>query len=410
VHCWEQIELGTYELRPFHACHQTAAPPFWSALARAGRRVAVADVPLSPAADGFDGVHVLEWGGHDGEAGFRTQPPGFAEEIRRIVGESPAPRNCNGARDAAGYALLRDQLVAGVRLRTRLNRLILLREDWDLFMTVFGESHCIGHQAWHLHDPTHVRYDPAAAQLVGDPVRDVYRAIDASLADLLARLGSDTAVVVFLSHGMRPHYDPTHHLDEMLDRIELARTRRAKAMPGQRSRAERAYFAVSNNQVDGAIRLNLVGREPNGRVRPGRDADAVCARLAADLATFVDVETGQPIVDRVLRTRDVFHGPMVDRLPDLWVLWRKTGNVRHLRSPLAGDVVGEWPHGRTGDHTPDGLLMARAPHVRAGALGRRIDVMDLAPTLAAMLGVTLDGVDGKPVPELLATDRLAAAG
>jgi predicted AlkP superfamily phosphohydrolase/phosphomutase len=306
--------------------------------------------------------------------------------------------------------LLRDQLVARVRARTRLNRLLLLREDWDLFMTVFGESHCIGHQAWHLHDPTHTRHDAAAAALVGDPVRDVYRAIDASLADLLARLGTETTVVLLLSHGMRPHYDPTHLLDEMLDRIELARTRRAKAAPGQRPRAERAYFAVSNNQVDGAIRLNLAGREPAGRVRPGRDADALCARLAADLATFVDVDTGQPIVDRLLRSRELFSGPMVDHLPDLWVIWRKTGNVRRVRSPLAGDVIGEWPHARTGDHTPDGLLMARAPHLRAGALGRRIGVMDVAPTLAAMLGVALDGVDGQPVAELLAADRIAAAG
>jgi hypothetical protein len=111
-----------------------------------------------------------------------------------------------------------------------------------------------------------------------------------------------------------------------------------------------------------------------------------------------------------VRVRDVCHGPMLDRLPDLWVLWRKGGHVRHVRSPLAGDVVGAWSGTRTGDHTPEGLLMARVPSLRAGTLGRRLDVMDLAPTLAAMLGVPLADVDGRSVAELLAPARMAAAG
>jgi predicted AlkP superfamily phosphohydrolase/phosphomutase len=416
VHCWEQMEPGTYDMRLFLAGRQTAAPPFWTSLVDAGRRVSLLDMPLTGPVPGFDGVHVMEWGDHDREEGFRVEPPELAEEIRRIVGLPPLRTNCNGVRDGDGYVRLRDDLVTGVRMRTRLHRLLLAREEWDLFATVYGEGHCIGHQAWHQHDPTHVRHDAALAARMPDPVLDVYQAIDTSLADLLARLGPDTTVMVFASHGMRPHYDPTHLLDQIVGRIDAARARRRggwlrRATPApERPLSERMYFAVSNNQVDGAIRLNLVGREPAGRVRPGRHADAVCAQLAADLAAIVDVDTGQPAVDRVVRTRDVFDGPVRDRLPDLWVIWRKTGNVRHLRSPLIGDVMGDWPHTRTGDHTPEGLVMTRGPHLEARALSRRLDVMDLAPTLAAMLGVSLADVDGRVVPELLARSPLAAVG
>jgi predicted AlkP superfamily phosphohydrolase/phosphomutase len=419
VHSWEQIVPGTYEVRRFLAGRENAATPFWVPLARAGRRVALLDVPLSGPSDGFDGAAVFEWGGHDPEEGFRTQPPGLAEEIRRIVGMPPVQGNCNAQRDEAAHARFRDDLVTGVRMRTRLHRLLLAREDWDLFFTVYAESHCVGHQAWHLHDPAHAAHDPAMAARVGDPLLDVYRAIDASLADLLARLGEETIVLVFASHGMRPHDDPTHLLDAMLERIERARERgplrrllgraAADVDAPPRAREERAYFALQNNQTDGAIRLNLVGREPAGRIRPGREADAACARLAADLATFVDVDTGEPILDRVVRTRDVCHGPQTDRLPDLWVLWRKSGPTRHVRSRLAGDVVGAWQGTRTGDHTPEGLLMVHAPHVRAGDLGRRLDVMDLAPTLAAMLGVPLADVDGRAIAELLSPASPVAA-
>lgn len=420
VHSWEQLVPGTYDVDRFLAGRGNAATPFWVALARAGRRVALLDVPLAGRTPDFDGVEVLEWGGHDPEEGFRTQPAALAEEIRRIVGMPAVQGNCNAQRDEAAHVRFRDDLVDGVRLRTRLHRLLLAREDWDLFVTVYGESHCVGHQAWHLHDPAHEAHDPAMAARVGDPLLDVYRAIDASLADLLARLGPEAAVLVFASHGMRAHHEPTHLLDAMLERIERVRARgRLHRLLGRapvdvdappRPRAERDHFAIQNNQVDGAIRLNLIGREPAGRIRPGREADAVCARLAADLATFVDVDTGQPILDRVVRTRDVCHGPLTDRLPDLWVLWRKGGRIRGVRSPLAGEILGEFPGTRTGDHLPEGLLLARAPHLRAGALGRRLGVMDLAPTLTAMLGVPLPDVDGRPVPELLAAVPLAAAG
>jgi predicted AlkP superfamily phosphohydrolase/phosphomutase len=57
---------------------------------------------------------------------------------------------------------------------------------------------------------------------------------------------------------------------------------------------------------------------------------------------------------------------------------------------------------RTGDHKPDGLLLAAGHGIRPGRLARSIPVMDLAPTMAALLGVQLRHVDGVPIEALLA--------
>ena len=84
-------------------------------------------------------------------------------------------------RTAADFAAFRDALVARVQVKLAASQELLRQGPWDLFMPVFGESHCIGHQCWHLHDASHPRYDAAIASAIGDPLLTVYRAIDEAI-------------------------------------------------------------------------------------------------------------------------------------------------------------------------------------------------------------------------------------
>jgi predicted AlkP superfamily phosphohydrolase/phosphomutase len=424
-HSWEQLEPGSYAVTRYLASRNVKHTPFWRTLSDAGRRVALLDVPLAGASPGLNGLQIVEWGGHDPEEGFCTEPPELADEILCRFGPHPVQGNCNALRSPVELARFRDDLVQGVRQRTALHRWLLGRDDWDLFFTVYGESHCVGHQCWHVHDPTHVRHDAESAAWIGDPLLDVYQAIDRSLGELLALLDPDATIAVLASHGMGPHYDPTFLLDDMLRLLEASgasalRSRAAHARTdvlaqiaptarhariANRAAAltlpERACFQVNNNQVDGAIRINLAGREPQGIVQPGPELDRLCERIAAALGTFVNVDTGNPIVERVVRTQEVHCGEAIDRLPDLYVLWRKDGYVRHVRSPLVGDLMRDYDGCRTGDHTPRGRLLLAGPHVRPGVLSQPLHAVDVAPTVAAMLGVALPDVDGRAVAALV---------
>jgi hypothetical protein len=46
-------------------------------------------------------------------------------------------------------------------------------------------------------------------------------------------------------------------------------------------------------------------------------------------------------------------------------------------------------------------VIACGPVRAAGTIQRQLEAEDLAPTIAALLGVALEGVDGKPARELL---------
>jgi predicted AlkP superfamily phosphohydrolase/phosphomutase len=421
-YCYEQLRPGTYEKRRIHPT-DTRAPAFWNAIGEAGKRVAVIDVPKTHVVAGLNGIHVVDWGTHDPDFdGPVTWPASLAQDLVEKYGGDEVG-NCNTHGRAGDYGRLRDQLIERIERRTRLLKDTIAGSDWDAVIAAFSESHCIGHQCWHLHDPTHVKHDAELAARVGDPVRDVYVAIDRAIGELIAAAGPGTDVLVLGSHGMRPHYDATFMLEDILKRIErphvkpsphtAARAKGAwKRVPkpirrllaplkgpakqrlGLSPLASRRYYAVPNNDAYGAVRLNLVGREPNGRVQP-EEFDRVCAALEKDLHALVNAETGEPLVREVLRSRDLYRGPHSDHLPDLMIEWNSRSPIARVHSEKTGEITGEYKKCRTGDHSPHGVFAAMGERVRPGRIVDAVSVMDFGPTIAERLGVSLGDVDGR---------------
>lgn len=419
-YCFGQLVPGTYHVRRTAGGYPSR--PFWSTLSEAGRRSAVIDVPHSPWPEPeFDGVHVVDWIRHDPNVGLFTSPAMLADELPRRFREEDL---CDDYAQRGEHGRLRDDLVDSVARKTELCESLLADGAWDVFLTVFSPSHCVGHQFWAVHDADHPRHDPAAATRLGDPIVDVYQAEDAALGRLLDAVGHDTIVMLLLSHGMGPHYDATFLLGEMLRRIakrsSISRTalarqasRRAAGRLVRRKQGRapgafmwyvdggRPYFTIPNNDVCGAIRINVRGREPAGQIAPGREYDAVCDMLENELATWTNLETSEPLVQRVVRIEECYDGPERAHLPDLLVEWDRRARIRSIGSPRYGRIDREYDGHRTGDHVPGGLLVTRGPGIRPGRVPDAISMVDLAPTMAAGVDVDLTDVDGTAQPELI---------
>src|SRR5688572_17933826 len=374
-YCYEQLRPGTYEFARIRPT-DTRTQPFWNDLSRAGRRLAVLDVPKTFVSEGLNGVHVVDWGTHDPDYdGPLTWPPSLAADLVAKYGRDQVG-NCNAHGKSGEYATLRDQLVARIACRKQLILDTIAAEDWDAVLAVFSETHCIGHQCWHVHDPAHAQHDRDLAARIGDPLRDVYIAIDAAIGEIIDQAGAGD-VIVLGSHGMRSHYDASFMLDQMLRRIETPK--RAPARPGAsntiatrvwmltprpirnllrplkepvKARVDpdalsaRHYFAIPNNDAYGAIRLNLAGREPAGKVRRDEFGD-VCKALERDLLAFTNMETGAPVVRRVWRVDEVYSGPNIDHLPDLIVEWNRDAPISRVHSEKTGEVRGTYQKCRT---------------------------------------------------------------
>jgi len=369
--------------------------------------------------------------------------------VRALVGEYPLPPNCDGVRATAGAL---DQFVAALETaidkKVELTLDFLARESWDLFVQVFTEAHCAGHQCWHLHDATHPAHDPEVARAVGDPLERVYRRIDRAVAAIAAAAGDGARILVICAHGMGPYRGAPFLLAEILSRLGVTarpptrpqnlRDRALEAarpawtlLPPAVRRAVNALaprnggaidglgidpstsrcFAIPNGSPVGGIRLNLLGREPRGVLRPGADAEAFCETLETALRTIIDERTGGPLVARVQRTDALYRGPRRNALPDLLVEWseKTTGTAAisggrgasvRATSPEIGTVEGENRYGRTGEHVPTGMFICTGSGIAAARRREPVSIMDFHPTICAWLDAAAGDVDGAVIREL----------
>jgi len=458
-HCWDTI-TPNYERR-LTSPLEVVGGRFWDVLAEAGKKVAVLDVPHSRAREGQAAWEVSEYGAHDRHFGFRASRPAVCDQIASRFGLHPiftvdafAERHFAGddyvhrersLRSPEEEGAFLSDLLSGLKRKEQLSYWAYAQEDWDFFMAIFGESHAVGHQSWHLHDASHPRHDAALARGLGDPIEKVYAALDAVLAGHLAKVGQESTVLVLLSHGMGPHYDGTYVLEPFLTRLDeferrgvsgslagrvvkggwLAlgdRGRRLLAKPltaaarrhfrksqfsayyendmGPSVRARQRFYMSPNNSVYGGVRINLVGRERSGLVRRGAEFDAVCKQLSKDLLSLLNVQTGEPVVQSVEKTEDHYRRNEIDELPDLLIDWRHDAPIETVWSPKTGFIHAPYWHWRTGDHRPEGFLFVKGPNISPHTDFGAIENGDLGPTLCALFDVPLPGVDGCPIKAL----------
>lgn len=448
-YCWEGIDHRNYRKKMVAPQFAERFPNFWKTISDAGKRVAVVDIPHARA-DRLNGVSVSEWGCHDRHFGFRTQPPDRARAIHEAFGLHPvmsirpykaehfaaddeAFRAGEHRTDEETIALV-EGMRTGLSRRARIINALIAEEPWDLFIGVYSEVHGAGHQVWHLHDPAHPKHDPAlVARVGGDPMLNLLQDADRAIGEHRALAGEDATFCLLLSHGMGPHFDGTHLLDETLNRLDAAfqgQARPSNTAPKAKVsaapladlkkrisaklppalaqvawtmneaavegplRARKLFFMQPNNTVFGGVRLNLKGREPRGLIEAS-EFDAMCARLTEELLALRDVETGEPIVRSVSRT-DAHHARSpTDEFPDLLVDWAREGIPRKIWSDTIGVVERPYTHWRTGDHRVEGLFLAVGPDLARG-VQPALRIEDIGPSIAARLGVGLDDVDGRP--------------
>ncbi|HEX9837485.1 MAG TPA: alkaline phosphatase family protein, partial [Alphaproteobacteria bacterium] len=436
VHSWEQLRHGTYEFYRASTPDCVRTTPFWDHLSAAGRRVAILDVPHSGPSPRINGVQLVEWGAHDANCGFVTSPPALAAEVVARFGEHPQRGSCNADRSPEQMVQFRDDLLRGIATKTAITKHFLAQEDWDFFAQVFTESHCAGHQCWHLHDPLHPRHDPAAVAVAGDPVKDVYVAIDRAMGEIIDSVDRDTTIVAMAGHGMNAKYVSQFMLGDILVRLGVAEPKaKGMAAPGSTvASAKRALdpvltwgwqhtpaaakrwldplrhrardwvhvpstdipleldpaasrcFIIENNHSHGGIRVNLIGREPAGMVASGAACEAFLDALSRDLLDIVDVDTGKRIVTRVMRTKDIYSGPAAEHFPDLLVEWSCAHLAHAVSSPKIGRLDKNYVFCRTGEHNPGGMFIAMGPVIAPGRLAGVRSLTDMAPTFCEALG------------------------
>lgn len=441
LYSFAQLQQGSYDLYRTRADHFDGR--FYEQLDAHGVRTAIVDIPIDYPVPDFTGLQVVDWGLEFNYWGFATNPPSLKQEIlsrhgvHLFTGDPPTGDSVDSHRRLAAA------MGPAMAQKTALIRELLDRPDLDMVVAVYGELHKAGHFLWKYMDPRHPDHDPAANDMHGS-LLSLYRRMDAALAEIAAALRPDDNLVVFSDHGMQANYRGEHFMETLLERLHLCPSGQARlgrtaddATPAGRAR-QKARQLVHNAlrkfapreltrrlrkrfgagaRVDWSrtqafilptdrnsyIRVNLRGREPQGIVEPGGQYLELLARIEQEFRSLVNVDTGKLAVEEVFRPQELYSGPRASELPDISILWRSEAPIHTLESPTLGRLTNRVRERRSGNHRPEGFLLARGPAFRAGPAELRGDILQIAPTLMALHGVHCpESYEMEPLAALLA--------
>ncbi|MDP3492565.1 MAG: alkaline phosphatase family protein [Hyphomonadaceae bacterium] len=364
---------------------------FWDSLSKAGRRIAIFDVPKCSQPRPLNGVHLADWlvhGQYFGEP--RSFPPAYADDIVRRFGPSPdvccdeLGPSADVSRGEALSASLAD--TADRKLAAGLD--CLCSEAWDLFVLCFKEAHCAGHaftgvRSGHTDDPSEEGEGPLNA---------ILRRIDAAVGELVAAAGEGASVVVFSSMEMTSNTTLEHLVPEIARRTnqKLAEPWSARVVRGLRRRVARRPAgglceALPYSEDCTALRINAppraLGLLPAGR----RARDRLADRVAELWGELIDAESGKSVILGIERPSAEEVGARTAALPDLLIRYRKDGAPRVVSSPTLGRFEASPPPIRPGNHGTGGgfcILTGKASAEEVTA------VQDLGPLAKRLLAVT----------------------
>lgn len=451
---------GSYEYQYVNARHQRA-PTLWRLLSDRGRRVIAINVPMTYPPEPVNGALI---GGlmTPSERSRFTYPPDLYEELKREIGGYIINVDIEtGALTDAGEARLLREINEMIRLRTEAVKYLARTRPWELLCVVYGAADRVSHKFW-----KYMQTDqPALASGKGGAIPQVYRRLDQAVGELVESVADEHTVVLLVSdHGFGP-LKKAFFLNQWLTEQGYLRWRgkeplnlKAGFQTGLNrlvrravhwldhpwmSAVKQAVFAtwpelkgklhssMAYAKVDwshtlayalgtmGNICLNVKGREPQGIVEPGGPYEALRTQLIEELKQLRDGETGRPIFLDVYRREEIYHGPYVDLAPDIVGLLDPTYHVAAVDwRPAGGDVIvplGEqllFVGDLSGQHDMDGILIAYGPQVRRGAEIAGAGIVDMAPTILALLGEPIpDYMDGRVLNELFvespATDKVS---
>jgi len=259
-------------------------------------------------------------------------------------------------------------------------------------------------------------------------VRDTYRLLDDALGRLVAAAGDEATVLVVSDHGFgdlegdlnlnavledmgllsvnRPYVAPTSPWERLLDVLPPILSRRAPGTqipPAVFGDIEWTESKAYSRGLFGCIWLNLRGREPNGCVEPGPEAEGLLQAIT-DRVLELRSPDGRTAIEAVFRGEDLYHGPLADEAPDLVVVPRDyrwmTRAGREIGAP--GVVFGPAAVDHSGNHRMNGILVGGGPGIEAGARPELLRLLDITPTALALLGIEVPRrLDGEPMHELL---------
>jgi predicted dehydrogenase/predicted AlkP superfamily phosphohydrolase/phosphomutase len=440
---------------------RTPFPFLWKVLSDRGKRCVVMDAFLTCPLQAFNGTQIVDWGSWSHFWETTITPATLKAELEKKFGRYPAEDHSKvGMAPLTDFQGFHQRLLAGVAKKTEVVKWLMGKEDWDVFLVVFGEAHPAGHYFWQFHDRDYLTHPKEGAGVLQAALREIYVALDKAIGEILQSVDDRTTVFLTSGDGMGPNYSGSHILPDLLARMDLfhgsnqigdeksGETASSAGKPGVQKRdllstlrnmvPEPLRIAVTKtllprsvqeklslrwktagiswkqtraflieNSNEGYIRVNLKGREPDGIVEAGKEYDDLCNEIYSAVKSMTNPANGKLAARTVYKTDDVYRGPCRSHMPDILINWSDDAKITtELWTATHGIVRSKKPNCAlppyyTGNHRPNAFLISVGPGISRGVVCEGASILDLAPTILNRFGIDPpDYMDGRVLSEL----------
>lgn len=384
----------------------------WDLAGRAGKRICAINVPMTYPPKAVEGNLVTGILTPSLESEF-TYPASLKKELLQAV---PGYHIFNLKnlqtetvhKNPAGFL---DRMTEIMENRSRAAVFLMQREPFDLFMVHFQVNDVVQHALWGFMNPDHPDYDASICRMVFERF---YKKLDEKIRQLCEVFGrgaeGPVTTVVLSDHGFQTHLKRVN-LGWWLVQQGFLKTRKIplrRRLERLRRRLQgkkeilKADFLWDESSVYSFSRGNdgflyFLEEDPEKR-------KIIQARLRPLLDALSDPDTGRPLVKEIHTREAIYRGEYVDRMPD-WVIvptdgYSFTGNYLPKQKKLFQPVRRQTDF-HVGMHHAEGILLVSGPAVKPGMQVSGARLIDLAPTLLALLGVPIPKeVEGRVLSEL----------
>ncbi|MBY0460457.1 MAG: alkaline phosphatase family protein, partial [Gemmataceae bacterium] len=322
-------------------------------------------------------------------AGPISEPKDFAPKLASAVG----PFTTTGFKE--DFATLRNrvfnddeflkQATFVLEERLRLWEHAIQNYDDGLLFFYFSSSDLQSHMFWWHGDDEHPSRPPEQAAHYFGVIRKLYQRLDQVVGDLYDRYGGLATIIVMSDHGFA-NFGWQFDLNTwLLQSGYIAPGNCTSILGDEVDWSQTKAYGLGIN----GLYLNLKGREANGCVEPGREADELVEALTARLLRVEWLD--KPVIRNVYRASQVYSGSALAFAPDLIV-----GYHRGFRASWdtclggvnpTGDAISPNKDAWSADHCVDALEVPGVMWCSKPIRGQNPALVDLAPSILAEYGL-----------------------
>jgi predicted AlkP superfamily phosphohydrolase/phosphomutase len=260
--------------------------------------------------------------------------------------------------------------------------------DDGLLFFYFSSSDLQSHMFWWTGDEPHPSRPPAEAAKYFGHIKQLYQRLDQVIGDLHERYGSVATIIVMSDHGFA-NFGMQFNLNSWLrDWGYILPNECPSIMGNQVDWSRTKAYGLGIN----GLYLNLKGRERDGIVEPGKEAEELIEELTNRL-TEGTKWNDQPVIRNVYRAAQVYKGEALALAPDLIVGYHRgfRASWATCLGDLEVDTISPNKEAWSADHCADALEVPGVMWCSKPIRGENPSLVDVAPSILAEYGLPTPG-------------------